>query len=57
MMNIETKYVVRRGKNIPIRIVYNGESYTVYDVMRAKAKSKRYFSMKDVEKDYKFLAE
>lgn len=57
MMNIETKHVKRKGKLIPIRIVYNGTDYTVYDMIRSKAKSKKYFSMKEVEKDFKFVDE
>ena len=53
--NIETRYVMRRGKLIPIRIVYNGSDYTVYDMKKTKVKSKKYFSLTSVEKDYKFV--
>lgn len=57
MMNIEIKHVKRKGKLVPIRIVYNGTDYTVYDMIRSKSKSRKFFTMKDVEKEYKFVDE
>jgi len=57
MINIETRYVKRKGKLIPIRIVYNGSDYTVYDMIRNKARSKKYFTIREVERDFKFVKE
>lgn len=54
-MNIETKFIKKRGKRFPIRIVFNGMDYTVYDTSKAKVKVKKYFSMRDVEKDFIFV--
>lgn len=55
MMNIDTKYVKRRGKLVPIKIVFNGNDYTVYDTSKKKMKTKKYFSLAGVMKDYKFV--
>jgi len=55
MTNIETKYVKRRGKLVPVCIVFNGYDYTVYDTTRAKMKSKKFFSLTDIEKEFKFV--
>lgn len=54
-MQIELKQIKRGRKFFNVRVVFDGSSYTVYDMSRKVMKTKKYFSMTDVEKDYKFV--
>ena len=54
-MNIDIKYIKRKGKLVPIKIVFNGNDYTVYDTSKKKIVMKKYFSMSGVKKDFKFV--